>query len=163
MHRETLAKVVLLFYLSLCSCVREGPGPSDADGPTRLCGLFRDAGGRHAPICCGASTEIPGVSCVDLTQDGGQYGIYGHCIAAGDTFEGKIAPALCCTGLVFRMPEVSSTASPPDFPDGCAPDSTHYSPSEVLCLACGDGLCEPPENACDCPEDCSNATEAGVD
>jgi hypothetical protein len=99
------------------------------------------------------------VSCVDLSHDGGEYGFYGHCIREGSAFEGKILAALCCPGLVFREPEVISSKPELGFPDGCASD-LRFSPSELICLACGDGICEPDENYCDCPEDCTYPLDA---
>jgi hypothetical protein len=126
------------------------------------CGLYRDAGYRRSPICCGASSEEPGVTCVDLTADGGEYGIYGHCIAAGDTFEGKIAPALCCPGLVFRSPETLGPSAFAGYAPGCGPDLS-FSPSQLICLSCGNSVCEPPENRCDCPEDCAFSPDAGLE
>lgn len=152
-------------WLPLCLPVLSlacGKDPIVTPGHGEPCGLYRDAGGRRAPICCGASGEVPGVTCVDLTADGGEYGIYGHCIEEGETFEGKIAPALCCTGLIFTTPETVTSMVFVGYPGGCGPDFS-YSPSEVICLPCGNGICEPPENQCDCPEDCSSSLDAGPD
>jgi hypothetical protein len=167
---RSLLAVCLLGLLCIAQSLACGKGPlepssaiEDASLPTadaRTCGLYRDAGGRLARICCGAATEIPGVSCVDLTVDGGRYGIYGQCIAAGESFEGKVAPALCCDGLVFRQPLVPTTSVFTSYPSGCGPDLA-YNPSEQICLACGNGVCEPPENACDCPEDCAAPPDGG--
>lgn len=133
------------------------PDAAEPDGGSTTCGQRRDAGGRSVPYCCGTSNERPGVSCVDLS-DSGAYGIYGHCIEQGLSFEGKVLAALCCDGLVIRSATIdNAVTSEPGAPAGCAPDFEHYSPSEVLCLACGNLLCEAHENRCNCPEDCADA------
>jgi hypothetical protein len=148
MHLNWLRPFVVLLSVACCldlSC--------SSAGAAHPCGRYIDAGGQPALACCGAPSEIPGVTCVDLSQDGGQYGFYGHCIAGGDEFEGKIAGARCCPGLVNRHPEIESDAGfQIPWSPGCAWAAT---PSIFMCLACGNGICERPnENHCDCPEDC---------
>lgn len=159
----------VMIALSASSACGHGKSPSaeedaskswsaEEDAGRSMCGQLRDAGGRSVPYCCDRPSEMPGASCVDLTEEGGAYGIYGHCIAEGESFEGKILAALCCDGLVIRSATVEdSTLAVPGTAHGCAPDFQHYSPSEVLCLACGNQRCETHENRCNCPEDCADA------
>lgn len=116
---------------------RQGDGQSDE----RQCGSTTDAGFR---ICCGAPSEISGVSCVDLTQDGGEFGAHGKCYEEGESFDGKFAGAQCCEGL-SRLSPLRQTAQ------GCQPDGP---PSKFICLACGDNVCAPLENGCTCADDC---------
>jgi hypothetical protein len=145
--------LVLLSGVCVPGC---GGDKHGADGPP--CGTYTDAGVR---ICCGASTEIPGFSCVDLTQDGGEYGIYGRCIGKGETFEAKIAGAQCCEGLVRAELDVETDEVFEDYPPGCGPGSAP--PSVKICLECGNQVCEEGENACNCAEDCPRgAADAGA-
>jgi hypothetical protein len=117
-----------------------GCGQSDqrAEAPKRC--SVRTADG--FPLCCGNPGELPGLSCIDPDQDGGEYGLYGHCTEEGKSYEAKIVGARCCEGLT---PSPSYTPS-------CQETGP---PSLMMCLACGDGLCSAIENKCNCPGDCS--------
>jgi hypothetical protein len=131
MSRAALfARMVAL--LGLLGCSRGSP---DRDQTPLQCPLRTDAGLR---ICCGYTGELPGLSCLDLTADGGEYGIYGHCIESGKEYDAKVVGARCCPGL-------TSTDTL-----GCE----NGSPSLKRCLPCGDGKCEGAENPCNCPGDC---------
>ncbi|AGC49042.1 hypothetical protein MYSTI_07770 [Myxococcus stipitatus DSM 14675] len=63
---------------------------------------------------------------------------------AGEGVQG--ASVACCPGLVARcgVPLASETCSPQTEDE-----------SEPVCLRCGDGVCGPLEQACNCPEDCA--------
>ena len=56
------------------------------------------------------------------------------------------ASVACCPGLVARcgVPSGSGTC-----------DRQEGSDAEPVCLRCGDGVCGPLEQACNCPEDCA--------
>jgi hypothetical protein len=128
--------------------------PSQPDASA--CGTFTDAGDL---ICCGASSEMPGITCVDLTQDGGKYGIYGRCIGKDEVFEAKIAGAQCCEGLVELFQWIETDEVIEGMPPGCGME---VPVSLKICLECGNQICEEDENACNCPEDCPRgATGAG--
>ena len=155
MPRPRFLSVMLIVLPGACAPGCGGDKPP-AEAPR--CGTYTDAGAR---ICCGASTEIPGYSCVDLTQDGGEYGIYGRCIGKGEEFEAKIAGGQCCEGLVRA--EVSAETDSGEvfegFPPGCGPTAP---PSVKICLDCGNQVCEEGENVCNCAEDCpQGAADAG--
>jgi hypothetical protein len=132
------------------------PNPQDAGPSTGACGRFTDAGAR---ICCGAATELPGLSCVDLSRPGGEYGTYGHCIAEGDSFEAKIAGARCCVGLKGVGSERETDEVFSGYRPGCGPGA--QSVSTVTCVACGNGKCDSLENRCNCPADCGARTGDG--
>jgi hypothetical protein len=123
-----------------------GGGESTKEG---RCGRTTDAGDR---ICCGSASELPGLSCIDLSLDGGEYGIYGHCITSGQSFDAKIVGARCCAGLMRVEADVETSAVEPGYPEGCAPGP--LPPSSKLCLPCGNGTCDERENRCNCPTDC---------
>jgi hypothetical protein len=129
------ASLARLLALCLLSC---GGGTPDRDQTPLHCPLRTDAGLR---VCCGYTGELPGLSCLDLTQDGGEYGIYGHCIENGEEYDAKVVGARCCPGLI-------STAT---YIAGCGDEGIL---SLRRCLPCGDGRCDGAENACNCPADC---------
>lgn len=95
-------------------------------------------------ICCGRDSELPGISCIDPDQKGGEFGIYGHCIESGETFDGKVVGAQCCSKLA-RL----STSMPTG--ESCL---TTGLVSEFVCSPCGDRVCNEFENRCNCPGDC---------
>lgn len=70
-------------------------------------------------------------------------GPFGACVAEGHTFDGKMLCAICCEGLSrqHRCDDIFFT-----------------------CMACGNGVWDPGEDHCGCPEDCpyvSNVPDAG--
>ena len=140
---RTLAPLVFSLALLWC-CADEAQHRGAAQ-----CGRTTDAG---APICCGRGGELPGFSCVDLAQDGGEYGIYGRCIERGQTFDAKIVGARCCEGLVRVDSVIETGETSPGYPEGCGPGPTP--PSTKLCVQCGDGTCGDQENRCNCAQDC---------
>jgi hypothetical protein len=158
--------ISLLGILAACSTAtpRQSGLPRDTDGETQrgpldagkmtapkpTCGRKTDAG---VLICCGAETELPGFSCVDLTQPGGEFGIYGHCIEEGDEFDGKVAGGTCCEGLTRTHPAEPTSEIYPGFASGCGPGSAPI--SLFICLRCGNSVCEPTEQSCNCPVDCA--------
>jgi hypothetical protein len=113
------------------------------------CEHTTDAGYR---ICCGRETEIPGVSCVDLSKPGGEFGNFGRCLTSGEAFDAKFGGAVCCVGLVrseLLVEEDGGMLGPP--PGGCGADGPL---STKVCLPCGNGSCNEGENSCNCPSDC---------
>lgn len=68
------------------------------------------------------------------------------CHGAGETFSTRGGLGECCAALDDVSLQILGTGG------SC---SSPFLPMH-LCTDCGDGLCEPPENACDCPEDCWN-------
>jgi hypothetical protein len=141
-----LATTAVVNLASLLSCAGGSGSPRTIE---TACDHFTDAGAR---ICCGRDTELPGLSCVDLTQDGGAFGIYGRCIEAGESFDAKIAGARCCAGLVRVDEDVETNMAVDGWPMGCGPSTSP--PSSKLCVACGDGKCAGMENRCNCATDC---------
>jgi Neprosin len=133
----------------------------DDHGPSVEAGTMGDSGqtrtedsGSLAPecmdfrlrICCGRAGEMPGLSCLDLTKDGGEFGLYGRCLEENETLEGKVIGAQCCAGLTrTSLTAVSSGGD-------CTPAGP---PSVFRCLRCGDGVCGTMENRCTCPGDCA--------
>jgi hypothetical protein len=133
--------LVGLFFVGFGCTGNEAPNPLDA---SVRCDEYSDAGYRW---CCGRPSEYPGFSCLDRSQDGGEFGVYGKCRVAGQDFDGKVAGAQCCEGTV----RVGYLVPDPADPSGCR--STRP-PSLILCMPCGDGICDDGENVCNCSEDC---------
>ncbi|MEY4580204.1 MAG: hypothetical protein RL701_4907 [Pseudomonadota bacterium] len=131
------------------------PAPADAghdaevlDGSVfQACTQVTDAG---ALYCCGRASEIPGITCIDRTQDGGEYGIYGRCREVGEDIERKVVGARCCDGAVAAG-LFAVVLKSQDYPTGCMRQGP---PSLAVCLACGNGNCEADENRCNCDKDC---------
>ena len=57
----------------------------------------------------------------------------------------------CCEGL--KLIRVSSYNNYSNYSNRC-----EFSIPGYYCTKCGDGVCKSPENQCNCPEDCANAT-----
>jgi hypothetical protein len=114
------------------------------------CDEHTEAGYR---VCCGRETEIPDVSCVDLSKPNGEFGMYGGCLEDGQTFDAKFVGAVCCEGLVRTELFIEMSGAPfgPP-PGGCA---FAAAPSTKVCLPCGNGVCDAKENRCNCPQDCA--------
>jgi hypothetical protein len=66
-----------------------------------------------------------------------QYGgVRGDCVTEGEDLEAKDICSICCPGLT-RL-------------ENCV----GLPPSNFFCGACGNGVCGPGENTCNCPADC---------
>jgi hypothetical protein len=144
-----MTTVLLVWACSPDSAGSEGTGGPLGDSGAQACEHKTDAGFR---ICCGRETEIPEVSCVDLTVDGGEFGMYRKCVEMGRAFDAKFAGAQCCQGLARS--EIIAPATGPLVDDaGC---SVPMPPSVKTCLPCGNGVCDPGENRCNCTVDCAN-------
>jgi hypothetical protein len=140
--------------LSVLGCSPQSVGPSQSDGHQAAgsgianCERKTDAG---FTICCGRSSEIPGLSCVDLSVDGGEFGVYRKCIESGASFDAKVEGAQCCDGLVRVENHYPADAGPLVDATGCFIGSP---PSTKTCLPCGNEVCDEAENRCNCPADC---------
>jgi hypothetical protein len=69
------------------------------------------------------------------------------CVGEGDWYDlklGKEGP--CCDGL-----NAVNTTAAPDADGNC--EIVDLNPAKV-CIACGDDVCAPDENVCNCPADC---------
>jgi hypothetical protein len=110
------------------------------------------------PVCCGRVGDDPGFSCVDLSVDGGQYGALGQCLGLNEMWDGKFV-SVCCDGLArveaFALAADSGNAFVAFMLDTADAHETCVftaGPSGVVCLPCGNGICEPPdEDICNCP------------
>lgn len=109
------------------------------------------------PICCGRDDEIPGISCIDLSDGGTIYGGFGRCLVEGEVLDLRVVGGTCCEGLrtVEQLREFDGAVE--GFAPGCYPEAE----GAVYCSACGDGLCGKVENRCNCARDCVN--DAGSD
>jgi hypothetical protein len=123
---------------------------SEDAGDVRYCmGLPDDLPGDNCvphPVrtCMGLPDDKPGLNCYPPQPDGG---IYGRCRQYGEDIEGKVVGAYCCEGLT-KISQTFLTDA------GCMP-AENVPISVLICAPCGDGLCDPLENACNCPRDCA--------
>ena len=124
-------------------------GPSAESGSGAACDRFTDAGHR---ICCGRESEIPEISCVDLSKENGEFGIFGGCLPDGRAFDAKLAGAICCSGLTRTDSYEEVDGGTPGFPPGCGASGP---PSIKACRPCGNRSCDTGENRCNCPADCA--------
>ena len=116
-----------------------------------------------AAHCC---AEGQGTSCCEGREPGTCFeygGIYGECITEGNEFEAKVMCAKCCEGLQqLSQATVVGNEVPPEsdgLPEEC--DSAYVyedapPPSLLICLPCGNGICDDKEHECNCPEDCKD-------
>ncbi len=81
-------------------------------------------------------------------------GIYEACISEGETISGKVICALCCDGLVQVSDSHVMEDTSSEFPDGCGEEGP---PDFLLCVPCGNGVCDGSENRCNCPSDCDDS------
>jgi len=96
------------------------------------------ADGLRGRACVGAAGEAPGADCVPPALLAGP-----ACRGEGQDIEGKDA-GRCCAGLAAiaeSRPEGGECRAAP--------------PSVQVCARCGDGVCGPGENRCNCAEDCA--------
>jgi hypothetical protein len=121
-------------------------GIDAASGTEQDCDRVTDAGAR---ICCGRAGEIPELSCVDLSLPGGEFGVWRECLTEGIEFDAKFAGATCCEGLTrtdsYREGD-GGTEAP-----SCVASAA---PSTKVCRPCGNGVCDPGEDRCNCLADC---------
>lgn len=129
-----------------------GEHDAQVDAPYTMSGPYR---------CCAPGT---GTACCTDTKEGMCFeygGIYGDCRKAGEQYEGKVICAQCCPGLTRGAILVHGDRVPPSadqLPEGCDDEAP---PSLGVCIQCGDGLCGPGENFCNCPDDCPRPADAG--
>ena len=88
---------------------------------------------------------------------------FDECVPEGESFMGS--DLICCPGLT-AAPDCEEVALP--CPDPTSPDCSDYAcdcPKCLcfVCVACGDGLCGPGENKCNCPNDCDKNVECTND
>jgi hypothetical protein len=70
------------------------------------------------------------------------------CIPAGQAYLEYPGAPVCCDGLqLIGLEERLGTT--------CLPPSGGTGDASGFCTDCGDGLCEGPENKCNCPADCT--------
>lgn len=103
-----------------------------------------------AYLCC---AKGEGLSCCGGATTGtcfGYGGTLGDCTPEGNTLDGKDICSICCPGLTRVSLSMPSEAGAGDAA-ACVGEGP---PSLLLCVACGDGVCGPSENSCNCPTDC---------
>jgi len=83
------------------------------------------------------------------------------CVEKYEQFDGiNFSDAVCCEGLIEIKPDyVPSSCVPFEVEtkgrDGLGEDCYFGAIHPLgLCMPCGDGVCEPLENRCNCPADC---------
>lgn len=111
-----------------------------------------------APTCRGCPEDRPGVTCIPAQNDGG---VYGRCVADGEEIEGKVIGAYCCNragtssrGTTIPAQVPAAVGNPGADARGCV----QRAPVSVqICARCGDSVCAPWENSCNCPADCAPA------
>ena len=111
------------------------------DGRRVLGAILCCASGEGTACCPGGGTSF-------TCQPYG--GSYRRCIGAGEIYEGKVACALCCDGLVRKNLDEPEPATGSQ-ERVCTRDAP---PSLLICIRCGDGVCGAGENSCRCPADC---------
>jgi hypothetical protein len=76
------------------------------------------------------------------------------CVEEGVKYSARDPTLRCCEGLV-RLEAYRESANPSlqleDLPRGCEPAGP---PDIKVCARCGDGICGPGENRCNCVADC---------
>ncbi len=126
------------------ACCTPGGAPGEVAGTNcRVC---------PTPTCTNADGERPGVDCVMPAAPE-------PCTKDGELIEGKDARAHCCTRaqgsltnrIALEQP-AESAADPAADERGCVSQGP---PSVLVCSPCGNSVCEPWENRCNCAEDCS--------
>jgi hypothetical protein len=122
-------------------------GATDVPTDAARCGDRPEAGG--VPTCTGCPGDKPGINCYPPQQDGG---VYGRCLNDGEKIEGKVLGAYCCNRAV-GADGLGSTVPAETRTDGGTCERTEP-PSVMVCSACGDALCSPWENGCNCAADC---------
>jgi hypothetical protein len=119
----------LFLIVAFCSCSHSSqPKPNYTTTGTN--GVYR---------CC---LPDAGTSCCAGTRDGTCFkygGTNGQCAEDGEEFEAKDICAGCCPGMV-RLHDCEGP------------------PSVFYCTHCGDGVCGPGEESCNCPADCGVTT-----
>lgn len=73
-------------------------------------------------------------------------GTAGRCLKEGELSDGKDICTVCCSGLSRVSPDIVSET-------GTECQSTD-TPSTLICVRCGDGVCDEFENRCRCLADC---------
>lgn len=103
-------------------------------------------------ICCGRPGEIQGTNCVSLsTVEFNRL----HCVNEGGGFDLKDRSLglECCDGLVAVHSSAQQIPVGPVQPDAsvvCLDGPV----GSAVCLKCGNGVCDPGENSCNCQSDC---------
>jgi hypothetical protein len=150
-HRPNLAVFAAVLCL-ICSCNRGGdrsgsPAPV-RDASPDVCGFDSLPA---TPICCGRPGEVVGNNCFDKAAIEENLN---HCIHEGVGFDGRRMQlgVLCCPGLTTLSAYETTDASvgDPGLPAGCLIGGLGIK----VCGRCGDGVCGPAENYCNCPADC---------
>ncbi len=84
------------------------------------------------------------------------------CVEKYEMFDGiNFKDAVCCEGLVEIKPDLEPKSCLPykvetKGSDGLGEDCYFGAMHPLgLCMPCGDGVCEPLENWCNCPADCN--------
>lgn len=138
---------ILLIAFTATHCGKD-PAAQDTD-TANPDGSYED-GVYH---CC---AEGDGTDCCAGYDQGMcfQYGgVYEQCIGEGETIGGKIICALCCDGLTQVWDAHVTTDTDPAYPDGCVEEGP---PDLLICVPCGNGICDASENRCNCPDDCGD-------
>lgn len=133
-----------------------GTCPRYSDSAVPCCVENGDCVPCNSRPCIGCPGELRGVNCIPPQPDGG---VYGGCIEDGEVFEAKVLGAYCCNRIVpdaglrgrIAVEAPGDAGAGGTDERGCVPGAPV---SAKICSPCGDGICEPWENRCNCPEDC---------
>ena len=141
---------LLFITLFICGCTKiETPNQNLSEKPEVECLTNTDCPLGHECQCHIATpADCPQCEggdivcmCIDLNKDCGA--IVGQVMANVDPNDPRKSRG-CCPGLILKPPKKA-------YADDC-----HMGEGfGVLCLACGDGVCDSTyESNCNCPEDC---------
>jgi hypothetical protein len=108
-------------------------------------------------ICCGQPDDRPGINCSnrdDIERN------LANCVREGEYLDARFVHfgKLCCEGLQMAeglYPTDAGSSSEPGIPAGCA--SVSPLQNVKVCAKCGDGVCGPGENRCNCLSDCASS------
>jgi hypothetical protein len=107
-----------------------------------FCGHRGIVGG--LPTCADCPGDDPGKTCHP------QY--TGPCRRDGERIEGKLQGEVCCNHTAAHPRGFTIAAE--ELRDGSCIAAP---PSIMICSICGDKVCQPWENRCNCPADCSSS------
>jgi hypothetical protein len=103
------------------------------------------------PVCCGQVAET---NCYprEFIENN-----LANCVKEGDSFNGRFLSfgIRCCEGLVMIETQQTTDAASQDSSSLSGCDWAPGPPGHKICARCGDGICGPGENQCNCSVDCT--------
>ncbi len=131
---------------------------ADPDSGVYYQGIYRCCAEGQGRSCCPPET-LPDPDAGRLATCFKYGGVRGACVGPNEQLEGKDICSLCCPGL-SRVPSLAPAKDGPIRIGNVDCEPTNF-PSVFGCTACGDGVCDEGENACNCPGDCGNPLDGG--